>query len=232
MKIRRRGKKKLHGRAEGQRRSAPHSKTIFPQHQGTSFTPHWNYQQLQRSSRNYAMFLPLRLSKKILTLICCCLLVGCQSPDLADGTTARVQRVVSGQTLDVILTANQPEITRVRLKGINAPDLRQQPWGAAAKSKLAELVGGRKSQQLVRLKLEEREPDKYGRRWAYVWKNGVLVNERLVEEGYALAVEQQPKHPYHQSLAHAQAYARIMGDGIWNPKQPMRLSPQAFRHRN
>lgn len=178
------------------------------------------------------MFLPLRLSKKILTLICCCLLVGCQSPDLADGTTARVQRVVSGQTLDVILTANQPEITRVRLKGINAPDLRQQPWGAAAKSKLAELVGGRKSQQLVRLKSEEREPDKYGRRWVYVWKNGVLVNERLVEEGYALAVEQQPKHPYHQSLAHAQAYARIMGDGIWNPKQPMRLSPQAFRHRN
>ncbi|NEO50538.1 MAG: thermonuclease family protein, partial [Moorea sp. SIO4A3] len=30
----------------------------------------------------------------------------------------------------------------------------------------------------------------------------------------------------------AQEYARIMGYGIWNPDQPLRLTPAEFRRQN
>jgi micrococcal nuclease len=148
-----------------------------------------------------------------------------------------VQRVVSGQTLDV-LNPSQPTglVERVRLIGIEAPDLKQEPWGSAAKNHFEQMITQTANQQFVLqpvvLERDVQEKDSAGRWLAYVWVNGVLLNEQLVKEGYVLAAPRSPNQKYDERLARAQEYARIMGYGIWNPDQPMRLTPAEFRRQN
>jgi len=148
-----------------------------------------------------------------------------------------VQRVVSGQTIDVLNPTQQPALLeRVRLIGIEAPDLKQQPWGEAAKNHFEQIISKRVGQQLVLqpifLEPDVQEKDTSGRWLAYVWYEGVLLNEQLVKQGYVLAAPRSPNHKYDDRIARAQEYARIMGYGIWNPDQPMRLTPAEFRRQN
>ena len=172
-------------------------------------------------------------------IFCCCVLLlgGCLSPPVPKGITVQVQQVVSGQTLDVLNTNQQPPlIERVRLIGIEAPDLKQHPWGAAAKNRFEKMISKITGQQLVLqpvfLEPDVQEKDSYGRWLAYVWHDNVLLNEQLVKEGYVLAAPRSPNNKYDSRIARAQEYARIMGYGIWNPNQPMRLTPAEFRRQN
>lgn len=171
-------------------------------------------------------------------IFCCCLLllVGCQSHHVSNGLTVQVQRVISGQTLDVLNSMQQPAlIERVRLIGIEAPDLKQQPWGATAKNRFEQMLSKTIGQQVLQpvfLEPDVQEKDSSGRWLAYVWYDGVLLNEQLVKDGYVLAAPRAPNNKYDSRLARAQEYARIMGYGIWNPKQPMRLTPTEFRRQN
>lgn len=172
-------------------------------------------------------------------ICCCCLLFlgGCQPRNVATGLQVQVQRVVSGQTLEVLNTTQQSAlIVRVRLIGIEAPDIKQQPWGEQAKNQIEKLIGETRGQQLVfqpvLLEFDVKERDSFGRWLAYVWHNGVLLNEQLVKQGYVLAAPRAPNTKYDQRLKNAQEYARIMGYGIWNPNQPMRSTPAEFRRQN
>jgi micrococcal nuclease len=154
-----------------------------------------------------------------------------------NGITVQVQRVVSGHTLDVLNPTQQPAlIERVRLIGVEAPDLKQQPWGEAAKNRLEQILSKPTGQQLaldaVFLEPDVQEKDSSGRWLAYVWHNGVLLNEQLIKQGYVLAAPRLPNRKYDSRFARAQEYARIMGYGIWNPDQPMRLTPAEFRRQN
>ena len=153
--------------------------------------------------------------------------VGCSDTSkLPPGETVRVERVVSGQTLEIIdRTADVPVLQQVRLIGISAPDLDQDPWGSQAQQKLEELCQG----QQVLLEWDEKTSDRYDRRLAYAWRDDLLLNEELVKQGYALADSGIYNTKYRQRLEYAQRWARIMGLGIWNPKQPMRLTPTEFR---
>ena len=175
--------------------------------------------------------------KTTIIIICLLLLSGCQSLNTPLGLTAKVQKVISGQTLDVLAKSKQSTlIERIRLIGITAPDLQQHPWGIAAKERLEELLSETNSQQLVLqsvlLESQSEKKDAFGRRLAYVWRNGVLINEQLVSEGYVLAEILDPNFKYQQRLIHAQEYARLMGYGIWNPQNPMHLTPKEFRSQN
>ncbi|MBE9167748.1 thermonuclease family protein [Pleurocapsales cyanobacterium LEGE 06147] len=169
---------------------------------------------------------------KVLILGCCLLLFSCQFSHLPSGSTVQVQKIVSGQTIEVVLGERAILPQQVRLVGISAPDLRQHPWGEAAKQRLEQLIRESNTQhslsQTVLLESEIEEPDRFGRLLAHVWHNGTLVSEQLVKEGYVLAELQYP-HKYSQRLQYAQEYARLMGYGIWNPGQPMRLTPAEFR---
>ena len=165
-------------------------------------------------------------------MLSCCLLVGCQSNLPPRGLTVQVQRVASGQTLEILSPENQQLLEKVRMIGIQAPDLRPLPWGEIAKNKLTQLLQDSNGKfSSVILEGEGQEKDRFGRRLAYVWYNGILVNEKLVAMGWVLAdTELAPK--YGQRLARAQEYARVMGYGIWQPENPMRSTPQEFREHN
>lgn len=170
-----------------------------------------------------------------LCLFCCLLLTSCQPNRNDNAITVQVQRIVSGHTIEVVDPTRQPPRSdRVRLIGIEAPDLKQHPWGAAAKARLEQILSTKTGQQLVLIPVilepdVKPEPDNAGRWPAYVWQNDVLINEQLVKEGFVLAAPRVPNNKYDTRLARAQEYARIMGYGIWNPAQPMRLTPAEFR---
>lgn len=171
------------------------------------------------------------MKKTVLFLCCLLLLLGCQAKKdtFQPGTVPiKVVRVVSGQTLQVMGFREQPSlVSEVRLIGISAPSTRQRPWGEASKERLMELIESKSSP--VRLEFDLEAKDKFGRTLAYVWKDETLINEQLVKEGHALFAARSPNHKYDSRLEEAQHWSRLMGKGIWNPKDPMRLSPSEFR---
>jgi micrococcal nuclease len=156
-------------------------------------------------------------------------LLGCKSYQ-PQGTAIRVQRVLSGQTIEWTDNSQQPPtIKKVRLIGVESPDWQQQPWSGEAKVALEKLLGGESANSNVILEFDSESEDAYGRSLAYVWKDGVLANEELVKQGYVLAVSRSPNTKYEQRLADAQDYARVMGLGIWRSDRPMRQTPAEFQ---
>ena len=138
--------------------------------------------------------------------------------------------MISGQTVEVLTDTS--EVAKVRIIGIDAPDLRQDPWGEAAKNRLTELVMA----MPVELELEENRPisqvrDRFNRLPAHIWRNKILIGQQLVEEGCVLANDRY-EHSYSKLMQESQEYARVLGYGIWNPKQAMRYTPSQFRSMN
>ncbi|MEA5516723.1 thermonuclease family protein [Nodularia sp. UHCC 0506] len=173
------------------------------------------------------------LVRKTVLLGCLLLLVSCQADHqtVSNQAEVTVARVVSGQSLEVLGLAEQPNlISRVRLVGLDAPDLGQHPWGDESREVLAKLIGDQK--QPVILEFDVSSKDKIGRTLAYVWKDQQLLNEQILKQGYAIFVGRSPNHKYDQRLERAQQWARLMGKGIWNPEKPMGIPPAEFRRRN
>jgi micrococcal nuclease len=170
-------------------------------------------------------------SKQKIAMLCCLLLlVSCQAKNQSTNilTEVKIEGVVSGQTLKVVGMVEQPNwISQVRLIGVDAPDLRQLPWGNDAKEILEKLIDG--PQKPIKLEFDLDPKDKFGRTLAYAWKDQVFLNEQVLKEGYALFVARSPNHKYDNRLENAQQWARLMGKGIWNPEKPMRLTPSEFR---
>lgn len=169
------------------------------------------------------------LARALSILYCLLLLTSCQAAKPGKGLEVKVARVVSGQTLEVTGIGDQPAlISQVRLIGIDAPDLRQNPWGEEAKTNLEQMI----SNKPVWLEFDVQDKDDFGRYLSYVWLDGVLLNEELIEQGYGLAVARSPNQKYEQQFFRAQESARLIGQGIWNPEKPMRLTPTEFRLQN
>jgi micrococcal nuclease len=78
-------------------------------------------------------------------------------------------------------------IERVRLIGIEAPDLKQHPWGAAAKDRFEQMISkitvSNSSYNLFYWSQIYRRKDSSGRWLAYVWYDAVLLNEQTGSRG-------------------------------------------------
>lgn len=136
----------------------------------------------------------------------------------------RVTAVHDGDTVSVIIN-NREE--RVRLIGIDAPELGQEPWGRKAKRKLQDIM--RKTEKTVRIELDVEERDKYGRLLAYLWtKDGRLINEEMIKSGYALLYTISPNVKYVERLREAQEIASRKKAGIWGEKG-LNESPSDYR---
>lgn len=159
------------------------------------------------------------------------LIAGCAAPVKPQGVTVQVERVLSGQSLQIFSNGAEDAPTRVRLIGTDAPDFKQQPWGSEAKQRLEQLIEG----QPLLLEFDVEQKYCYEDRCtqlAYVWRDEVLLNEQLIKEGCVLFAPRSPNTKYNQRLARAQEWARLMGKGIWNPENPMRQTPAEFRAQN
>jgi len=104
----------------------------------------------------------------------------------------------------------------IRLIGV-APPLRDIPDGAGTdpvndpgKVYLEKMIGA----QAVRIKSVAAPKDARGRISAYVYLGEVLVNGRMIRDGYALA---DPGHSYseHELFEAYESEARMRGLGVW-----------------
>lgn len=133
------------------------------------------------------------------------------------GFEVRLVRVVDGDTLIVI--KDEKEI-RVRLIGINAPesvDPRRpvECFGKEAGAHLKEIIGDQVNLRLE-LDLSQGTYDKYGRLLAYVFTNKVLLNRRMIADGYAYEYTYRLPYLYQADFKQAELMARETLVGLWS----------------
>jgi micrococcal nuclease len=125
---------------------------------------------------------------------------------------AHVIKVYDGDTVGVILDG---EKEKVRLIGIDAPEIGQKPWGEESKKYLDSLLSS--SGWKVKMEYDVEKKDQSGRVLAYLWAaDGKLVNLQMVKGGYALLYIVPPNVKHAAELRAAQHEARAERLGIWS----------------
>lgn len=130
-----------------------------------------------------------------------------------------VTRVVDGDTLDLDAPDGESQTTRVRLWGIDTPELARpsqgtsaEPFAEQARDRARELADGR----TVRITVEpSRLRDRYGRLLVFVeLPDGSSLNEQLVVEGLAEA-DDRWQHPKLERFELLEKQARSDRVGMW-----------------
>lgn len=136
-----------------------------------------------------------------------------------DGKWFTVIRVVDGDTLHVDVSDGDESTTRVRLWGVNTPEMARrdppkpaEPFAEEATGFARDLVEGQK----VRLALEpHRLRGNYGRLLAFVeLQDGTMLNEALIFEGLTRA-DDRWSHKHLTRFKSLEREAREAGKGIW-----------------
>ena len=131
--------------------------------------------------------------------------------------TAYVNRVVDGDTIEVILAGKKE---KVRLIGIDAPETvdPRRPvgcYGVEASKEMTSLVANKN----VTLKTDSQssDRDKYQRLLRYVYtENGDFINAEMVQKGYAFAYKVFP-FDYLEVFSDYEKEARDSDLGLWDP---------------
>ena len=142
--------------------------------------------------------------------------------------TAKVQRVVDGDTVHVVNKAGKK--FKVRLTGIDAPE-KNQPYGLAATYKLTEILINKLV--LLKSKPNNGKPytvDRYKRVLAKIILDGRDINLSQVLRGYAWHFKRYQKQ---QSPSDRELYSEAEIDakknelGLWGEKNP--IAPWKWR---
>ncbi|WP_126148349.1 thermonuclease family protein [Synechococcus elongatus] len=130
-----------------------------------------------------------------------------------------VTRVSDGDTIRVMLNGKEE---RIRLACIDAPEMRQAPFGKASRDRLLQLapVGS-----TVRLRTLTR--DRYGRIVAEVFRNAQNLNLKLVREGQAVVYRQYLQNCDRNQYLPAELEAKQRRSGFWRSGSP--IMPWDFR---
>lgn len=151
----------------------------------------------------------------------------------------RIVKVVDGDTMDLDVPDGGKPHTRVRLWGVDTPEVAhggepEMHFGPEARAFAAHSILGRQVHVMLN---PARTRDKYGRLLAYVYleRGGAMFNERLVEQGFAYA-DSRFDHPYKERFADLERRARRASAGLWAhlkptdmPKWRQRVEGQAAR---
>ncbi len=132
--------------------------------------------------------------------------------------TFRVVHVVDGDTLDIDASDGDKPKTRIRLWGVDTPEVSHgretdMYFGPEATAFAKKTLDGRD----VHIVLSKRRTrGKYGRLLAYVFleRGGRMFNEMLLEEGLAYADLRFP-HDYRKQFEATEKRARRAGAGLW-----------------
>jgi len=116
---------------------------------------------------------------------------------------------------------------RVRLIGIDTPELGQGEPGRQAQEALRRLLP---KGTTIRLERDAAPRDQYRRELAYVWVGSRLINEVMVREGWAVLYTLPPNVKYADRLEEAQRKARAARAGLWKTGG-FACSPSAWRKR-
>jgi len=127
--------------------------------------------------------------------------------------TAEVVRVIDGDTIEVRINN---EVVKVRYIGIDTPEPYQEEepecYSTEASQRNTELV----AEQVVTLVSDVEDTDRYGRLLRYVYVGEKMINQILIEEGYATKLQIPPNTRYASEFQAAEATARNNGFGLWS----------------
>lgn len=143
-------------------------------------------------------------------------LAGCSASNETEyENKAIVTNVVDGDTFDIMLN-NKEE--RIRLLLVDTPETKHptkpvQPFGPEASQFTKDTLEGKE----VTVEFDVSERDKYGRLLAYIWIDGKMFNEMLLEKGLArVAYIYAPNTKYVDEFYGIQKEAQKKGVGIWS----------------
>ena len=118
--------------------------------------------------------------------------------------SAKVIKTSDGDTITVLQDKQQ---IKVRLFGIDAPELKQ-PYGKKSKQFLANLIAGEE--------VEESGKDRYKRTIGTIYLNGADINAQMVANGYAWAYRK-----FSKKYTPQESQAKKQGLGLWRDKEPI-----------
>lgn len=131
----------------------------------------------------------------------------------------RVTRVVDGDSIEC------DPVGRIRLLGIDAPELAQPPFGRASGEALARMIPEGSE---VWLESDVELRDRYGRALRYVWSGDEMVNRSMVRKGYAVLLTYPPNVRHVEALQEAQDSAQSDRSGLWST-DGFECRPRDFR---
>lgn len=114
---------------------------------------------------------------------------------------------------------------KIRLLGIDTPEMGQRPWGTKARDFTRSLVLNKE----VRIVTDVQPRDRYGRLLGYVYVGNIFVNEAIVRAGHGVLLTYPPNVAHVDTFRAAQTAARTEGRGIWDRSNPLTQSPQEYR---
>ena len=126
-----------------------------------------------------------------------------------------VTHIVDGDTIDVRFNASKTE--RIRLLGIDTPETvdhrkKVQCYGPQASKRLHELLSGKTVELLVN---PAEDKDAYGRLLRYVSLDGIDINAKMLQEGYAESLCKRFPHPRCVEYDALQKEAQTGKKGRW-----------------
>lgn len=137
------------------------------------------------------------------------------APLLLFALSGKVISVHDGDTITILVEKEQ---VKIRLFGIDTPELKQ-PYGKKSKQFLSNLIAG----QIV--EVEKNGNDRYGRTIGTIYLDGADINAQMVENGYAWAYRRFTK-----KYAPQESTAKFEKRGLWRddpipPWEWRRISP-------
>ncbi len=126
------------------------------------------------------------------------------------GELSKVTRVIDGDTIEV------EGGKRVRLIGIDTPEINRTGetgcFGKEAADYAAKLLDG----QMVKMEKDVSEVDRYNRLLRYIYLGDIMVNDKLVRDGYAKVYTYPPDVKYKDKFLESEKYARENNLGLWS----------------
>ncbi len=164
------------------------------------FSSRWILPRAWNAPVAYTFAVKMRqmIPRSLSYLICMLISISCLSQDI----TGNVVKIHDG---DSFLLETADSIYRVRLSGIDCPEI-NQPYGAEARDFTESYISD--SVTITPLTV-----DRYGRTIADVFVGGRLINLILVEHGYAWHYK---RYSSDSTLAAAEEQARAKQRGLWS----------------
>lgn len=126
-------------------------------------------------------------------------------------------KVVSIHDGDTITVLQDKQQVKVRLYGIDAPELKQ-PYGKKSKQFLANLIAGKV------VEVEENGKDRYKRTIGTIYLGGKDINAQMVANGYAWAYRK-----FSKKYAPQESEAKYQKLGLWRDEES--VPPWEWRKR-
>ncbi len=134
-----------------------------------------------------------------------------QSTSITQGNeyNCRLLHIADGDTINADCSQYGAKDIRIRIWGIDAPELSQKPWGYRSKDALIKLLPTVKNGTIT---LRINDIDQYGRYVAQIFVNGQDIGLEMVKQGEAVVYHHFNNLPQYRS---AEQDAKKAKRGIW-----------------